>query len=100
MLIGIGGRRHYPIWFGTAPAAPAHRLRRYVTRSRRGFGLDSRPTFAHGLPSTSTTSAVKSFDPRSNDDPTPYESTGTPIRSNSRMRAAVKPPDTTIFTRS
>ena len=42
-----------------------------VTRSRRWFGLSSRPTFAHGRPSTSTTSAVKSLAPRINDEPTP-----------------------------
>ena len=30
----------------------------YPTRSRRGLGCSSRPTFAHGTPSTRTTSAV------------------------------------------
>jgi hypothetical protein len=43
----------------------------YATRSSRGLGLSSRPTFAHGLPSTTTTSAVKSFAPRMSDEPTP-----------------------------
>ena len=38
---------------------------------RRGFGRYSRPTFAHGLPSSITTSAVKSFEPRISDEPTP-----------------------------
>lgn len=41
------------------------------TRSSRGFGRHSRPTFAHGRPSTITTSAVKSFAPRISDEPTP-----------------------------
>ena len=36
-----------------------------------GSGCSSRPTFAHGRPSTITTSAVKSFAPRISDDPTP-----------------------------
>ena len=40
-------------------------------RVRRGFGRYSRPTFAHGRPSTSTTSAVKSLEPRISDEPTP-----------------------------
>ena len=43
----------------------------YVTRSRRGFGRSSRPTFPDGLPSVITTSAVKSFSPRISDEPTP-----------------------------
>ena len=38
---------------------------------RRGLGRYSRPTFAHGLPSTITTSAVKSLAPRISDEPTP-----------------------------
>ncbi len=37
---------------------------RYSTGSSRGFGLRRRPTFADGLPSVVTTSAVKSFSPR------------------------------------
>ena len=44
---------------------------RYATGSSRGFGRSSRPTFAHGRPSTTTTSAVKSFAPRISDEPTP-----------------------------
>ena len=43
----------------------------YVTRVRRGFGRSLRPTLATGRPSTRTTSAVKSFWPRSSDEPTP-----------------------------
>jgi hypothetical protein len=41
------------------------------TGSSRGFGRSSRPTLAHGLPSTTTTSAVKSSAPRISDEPTP-----------------------------
>jgi hypothetical protein len=41
------------------------------TRLRRGFGFSLRPTFATARPSTRTTSAVKSFEPRSSDEPTP-----------------------------
>ena len=37
----------------------------------RGFGRCSRPTFAHGRPSTRTTSAVKSLEPRISAEPTP-----------------------------
>ncbi len=40
------------------PPSPA-----YSTRSNRGLGWYVRPTFALGLPSTSTTSAVKSNRP-------------------------------------
>ena len=43
----------------------------HVTSSRRGFGLSHRPTFAEGLPSLRTMSAVKSFEPRISDEPTP-----------------------------
>jgi hypothetical protein len=43
---------------------------------------------------------VKSFEPRISDEPTPYASTGTPFSSKSRIFSIVKPPDTTIFTRS
>ena len=43
---------------------------------------------------------VKSFEPRMSDEPTPYESTGTPAASNSRDLSAVKPPEATIRTRS
>jgi len=42
-----------------------------VTGSSRGLGRYSRPTLAHGLPSLSTTSAVKSLEPRIRDEPTP-----------------------------
>ncbi len=42
-----------------------------VTRCRRGLGNWRRPTFAHGRPSTITTSAVKSFSPRISEEPTP-----------------------------
>jgi hypothetical protein len=41
------------------------------THRRRGLGRSSRPTFEHGRPFTRTMSAVKSFCPRSSDDPTP-----------------------------
>jgi MFS family permease len=44
---------------------------RYVTSSRREFGRSTRPTLDSGRPSTRTMSAVKSFDPRSSDEPTP-----------------------------
>ena len=56
-----------------APHAGARALRpaRHLTVSSRSFGRYSRPTFAHGLPSTITTSAVKSFAPRSSEEPTP-----------------------------
>src|SRR5690606_17831948 len=37
------------------------RLKPQVTSSRRGFGRSERPAFATGLPSTRTTSAVKSY---------------------------------------
>ena len=43
----------------------------HVTSSSRGFGLYVRPTFADGRPSVSTMSAVKSFEPRISDEPTP-----------------------------
>ena len=36
-----------------------------------GSAGSSRPTFAHGRPSTITTSAVKSLEPRISDEPTP-----------------------------
>ena len=41
------------------------------TGSSRGLGRSTRPTFERGRPSTRTMSAVKSFDPRRSDDPTP-----------------------------
>src|SRR3954453_12333900 len=69
VLIGRGGREHYPVCSALgAPCLPG-----YSTSSRRLLGRYLRPTFAHGLPSTSTTSAVKSFEPLSRDEPTPYE---------------------------
>src|SRR5205085_4483363 len=74
--------------------------RRYETSSSRSFGRNQRPTFAVGRPSVMTTSAVKSYDPRMSDDPTPYASTGTCASSNVRIFSAVNPPDATIFTRS
>jgi len=43
-------------------------------------------------------SAVKSFEPRISDEPTPYASTGTPFRSNSSIFWVVKPPDATMRT--
>jgi hypothetical protein len=43
----------------------------YVTGCRRGLGENLRPTFAQGLPSSNTTSAVKSLLPRISDEPTP-----------------------------
>ena len=55
---------------GSAPSC-ASRRRRYVTRSRRGLGLQLPPHLRHGRPSTTTTSAVKSFAPRSSEEPTP-----------------------------
>src|SRR5437764_8998530 len=42
-----------------------------VTGPSRSLRARARPTFAHGRPSTSTTSAVKSLEPRRSDDPTP-----------------------------
>ena len=56
-----------------AHAARARALRpaRQLTRLRRGFGRSSRPTLPPGRPSTITTSAVKSFEPRISDEPTP-----------------------------
>ena len=42
-----------------------------LTRLRRGFGRSSRPTLPPGRPSTITTSAVKSFEPRISEEPTP-----------------------------
>src|SRR2546426_6912708 len=72
----------------------------YSTRSRRGLGRKLRPTFASGFPSTRTTSAVKSKRPWNRLDPTPYMSTGTSCSSNCRIFSTVKPPETTIFTRS
>src|SRR5439155_10825308 len=75
------------------PQEPPH-----ATSSSRGFGRNRRPTFAEGLPSVTTMSPVKSFEPRIREEPTPYASTGTPFRSNSRILSVVKPPETTIFT--
>ena len=49
--IGTRARDHYPR-FAAGGGSPQ------VTRSRRGLGRYSRPVFAHGLPSSSTTSAV------------------------------------------
>ena len=51
--------------------AGAVRAARQPTRLRRGLGRSSRPTFPPGRPSTITTSAVKSFEPRISDEPTP-----------------------------
>src|SRR6266571_6848944 len=70
----------------------------HVTSSSRRLGLYVRPTFADGRPSASTISAVKSFEPRISDEPTPYASTGTPCSSNSMIFSIVKPPEATIFT--
>lgn len=58
------------------PPDPAPQIRAGVaaaqkTRSRRGLGRSARPAFAHGRPSTRTTSAVKSFWPRRSEEPTP-----------------------------
>src|SRR5438874_3149884 len=72
----------------------------HVTRSSRSFGRYRRPNFPDGRPSVRTMSAVKSFEPRISDEPTPYASTGTPCPSNERIFSASKPPETTIFTRS
>ena len=44
---------------------------RSADEAEAGLGRYSRPTFAHGLPSTITTSAVKSLAPRISDEPTP-----------------------------
>ena len=56
-----------------ARGARARALRAAGQRTgvRRGLGRYSRPTFAHGRPSTSTTSAVKSLEPRISAEPTP-----------------------------
>src|SRR5690606_9629914 len=70
----------------------------HSTGSSAGLSRQARPTLAQGLPSWSTTSAVKSNRPPNSDEPTPYASTGTPSASNSRIFSTVKPPDTTIFT--
>ena len=43
----------------------------HSTSASREFGLYLRPTFAEGRPSVSTMSAVKSFEPRISDEPTP-----------------------------
>ena len=43
----------------------------HVTSSRRELGRRRRPTFAAGRPSVTTMSAVKSFEPRISDEPTP-----------------------------
>ena len=43
----------------------------HVTSSSRVFGLYLRPTLALGRPSVRTRSAVKSFEPRMSDEPTP-----------------------------
>src|SRR5437868_2079148 len=51
---------------GCADCAPTH-----STSSSRAFGRKRRPAFAEGRPSVSTTSAVKSFEPRISDEPTP-----------------------------
>jgi hypothetical protein len=53
------------------PPDPVPQIRAQNTRSRRGLGRSPRPAFAHGRPSTRTTSAVKSFCPRSREEPTP-----------------------------
>ena len=80
-LVGPGRRRR-PAARAAAPrrgrraaprAARARALRAAGQRTgvRRGLGRYSRPTFAHGRPSTSTTSAVKSLEPRISAEPTP-----------------------------
>jgi len=43
----------------------------HVTSSSRGFGRYQRPIFPEGRPSVRTMSAVKSFEPRISDEPTP-----------------------------
>src|SRR5439155_20014055 len=68
--------------------------RPHTTRSSFGFGRYSLPTLAVGF----TTSAVKSKRPWKSELPTPYTSTGTPWRSNSRIFSTVKPPETISFT--
>src|SRR5438045_1188672 len=70
------------------------------TGSSRAFSRYLRPIFAVGFPSVSTMSPVKSLEPRISDEPTPYASTGTPLSSNSRIFASLKPPDATIRIRS
>ncbi len=79
-------------------AGPAIWRPGYWTISSLSFVRCSRPTLAHGLPLTMTTSAVKSKLPRNNEEPTPYASTGTFRSSNSRILATVNPPETTILT--
>ena len=54
-----------------APPARLDRVRSGHAARAAGSGWSSRPTFAHGRPSTITTSAVKSFAPRISDEPTP-----------------------------
>jgi hypothetical protein len=54
------------------PARSATRpAERHSTAVRRGLGFSLRPALATGRPSTRTTSAVKSLDPRSSEEPTP-----------------------------
>ena len=53
---------------GCSATRPAER---HSTTVRRGLGFSLRPALATGRPSTRTTSAVKSFDPRSSEEPTP-----------------------------
>src|SRR5207249_1456245 len=88
------------MWVGTQHAALLHPPFHggYVTRSNRGFGRYDLPTFAHGCPSSITTSAVKSNRPCNRLEPTPYASTGTPCSSNYRILSTVKPPETKIRT--
>src|SRR5207247_9799364 len=88
------------MWVGAQHAALLHPpfQRAYVTRSNRGFGRYDLPTFAHGFPSSITTSAVKSNRPWNRLEPTPYASTAPPCSSTCRLLSTVKPPETTIRT--
>src|SRR5205823_3375863 len=81
-----------------ARAGENDRIKDHSTSSSRRFGWYLRPTFADGRPSVRTMSAVKSFEPRMREEPTPYASTGTPWRSNERIFSTSKPPEATIFT--
>ena len=73
---------------------------RLMGRARAaGSAAGGGPNFADGRPSVITMSAVKSFEPRISDEPTPYASTGTPRSSKSRIFSTVNPPETTIRTR-
>src|SRR5947207_474778 len=78
---GIIERRH--LGLACAIELESGHLEFYFTRSSLGFSRNWRPTRACGLPSTRTTSAVKSKTPRYAAAPMPYASTGAFSSSNS-----------------